>query len=350
MRDVVCRAMTKAPATLNALTMADPLGNPKRPIRRRVFVAGSVALLAAPWVADGQERNPPRIGALLLTSNPENFQRQFGEALQELGYAQGRNIAIEYRSAAAGEVDHLAELAGELVRLRSDIIVAQNTPAAQAAKRATADIPIVIMAGDPVGTGLVSSLARPGGNVTGVSAIAAEFGGKLLQLLRELLPTANQFATLAHATDPFARPFVEQIQSAARDVGVRIQLIVVRGAEEFSEAFASMVRERSDAVVIQPILATRRAAELAVESRLASIATGRSFAESGGLLSYAADQVDLYRRAAYFVDRILKGAKPADLPVEQPTRFELVINLKTAQALGLTVPQSLLARADEVIE
>ena len=156
MRDVVRRAMTKAPATLNALTMADPLGNPKRPIRWRVFVAGSVALLAAPWVADGQERNPPRIGALLLTSNPENFQRQFGQALQELGYAQGRNIAIEYRSAAAGEVDHLAELAGELVRLRSDIIVAQNTPAAQAAKRATADIPIVIMAGDPVGTGLVS--------------------------------------------------------------------------------------------------------------------------------------------------------------------------------------------------
>jgi putative tryptophan/tyrosine transport system substrate-binding protein len=350
MRDVVRRAMTKAPATLNALTMVDPLGNPKRPIRRRVFVAGSVALLAAPWVADGQERNPARIGALLLTSNPENFQRQFGEALQELGYAQGRNIAIEYRSAAAGEVDRLAELAGELVRLRSDIIVAQNTPAAQAAKRATADIPIVIMAGDPVGTGLVSSLARPGGNVTGVSAIAAEFGGKLLQLLRELLPTANQFATLAHATDPFARPFVEQIQSAARDVGVRIQLIVVRGAEEFSEAFASMVRERSEAVVIQPILATRRAAELAVESRLASIATGRSFAEAGGLLSYAADQVDLYRRAAYFVDRILKGAKPADLPVEQPTRFELVINLKTAQALGLSVPQSLLARADEVIE
>ena len=153
--------MTKAPATLNALKMADPLGNPKRPIRRRVFVAGSVALLAAPWVADGQERNPPRIGALLLTSNPENFQRQFGEALQELGYAQGRNIAIEYRSAAAGEVDRLAELAGELVRLRSDIIVAQNTPAAQAAKRATADIPIVIMAGDPVGTGLFASIARP---------------------------------------------------------------------------------------------------------------------------------------------------------------------------------------------
>jgi putative ABC transport system substrate-binding protein len=350
MRDVMRRAMTNAPATLNALTIADPLGNPQRSIRRRVFVAGSVALFATPWVADGQERNLPRIGALLLTSNPENFQRQFGEALQELGYAQGRNIAIEYRSVAAGEIDRLAELAGELVRLQSDIIVAQNTPAAQAAKRATATIPIVIMAGDPVGTGLVSSLARPGGNVTGVSAMAAEFGGKLLQLLRELLPTANQFATLAHATDPFARPFVDQIQSAARDIGVRIQLIVVGGAEEFSGAFASMVRERSDAVVIQPILATRRAAELAVESRLASIATGRSFAAAGGLLSYAADQVDLYRRAAYFVDKILKGAKPADLPVEQPTRFELVINLKTAQALGLTVPQSLLARADEVIE
>jgi putative ABC transport system substrate-binding protein len=180
------------------------------------------------------------------------------------------------------------------------------------------------MADDPVGTGLVASLARPGGNVAGVSAIAAELGGKLLQLLRELLPAANQFAILAHATDPFAGPFVEQIQSAARDVGVRIQLVVVRGAEEFSGAFASMVSERTDAVVVQPILATRRAAELAVESRLASIATGGSCAEAGSLLFWSADQVDLYRRAAYFVDKILKGAKPADLPVEQPTRFELL--------------------------
>jgi putative ABC transport system substrate-binding protein len=175
-------------------------------------------------------------------------------------------------------------------------------------------------------------------------------GGKLLQLLKELLPTANQFATLAHATDPFARPFVAQIQSAAQNLGVRVQPVVVRGAEELSAAFASIVRERTDAVIIQPILATRAAAELAVESRLAAISTGRSFVEAGGLLSYAADLADLYRCAAYFVDKILKGAKPADLPVEQPTRFELVINLKTAKALGLTVPPSILSRADEVIE
>ncbi len=330
--------------------MADALGKPNESMRRRELVAGSIALFAAPWVAKSQERKVSRIGALLLTSSPENFERQFGRALQELGYEQGRNISIEYRSAAAGEVDRLSELAGELISLRSDIIVAWNTPAAHAAKRATVDIPIVIIAGDPVGTGLVVSLARPGGNVTGVSSTAAELGGKLLQLLKELLPTANQFATLAHTTDPFARPFVEQIQSAARNLGVRVQPVVVRGAEELSSAFASIVRERTGAVIIQPILATRAAAELAVESRLAAISTGRSFAEAGGLLSYAADLADLYRRAAYFVDKILKGAKPADLPVEQPTRFELVINLKTAAAIGLTVPPSILSRADEVIE
>jgi putative ABC transport system substrate-binding protein len=237
-----------------------------------------------------------------------------------------------------------------LVRLRCDIIVAWNTPAAHAAKRATADIPIVVIAGDPVGTGLVASLARPGGNITGVSSIAAELGGKLLQLLRELLPTASQFSALAHSTDPFAKPFVEQIQSAARDIGVRILPVVVHGADELSGAFASMVRERTDAVVIQPILATRAAAELAVVHHLPSISTGRPFAEAGGLLSYAADLVDTYRRAAYFVDKILKGAKPADLPVEQPTKFELIVNLRTAKLLGLTVPQSMLALADEVIE
>jgi putative ABC transport system substrate-binding protein len=217
------RLISKAPATLSAIIMGDPIQS----VRRRTFVTASIALFVVPSVAKSQERKVPRIGALSLTSSPENFERQFGRALQELGYEQGRNITIEYRSATAGKADHLTELAGELVKLRSDIIVAWNTPAAHAAKRASADIPIVIIAGDPVGTGLVASLARPGGNVTGVSSTAAELGGKLLQLLKELLPAANQIATL----DPFARPFAEQIQSAARDLGVRIQPVVVSGAE-----------------------------------------------------------------------------------------------------------------------
>jgi putative ABC transport system substrate-binding protein len=273
--------------------------------------------------------------------------------LRELGYVEGQNILVEYRY-AAGDVDRLIDLAAGLVRLKVDVIVAQSTPSVQAAKGATAEIPIVMApAGDPVGTGLVATLARPGGNVTGLSAIGAGLGGKLLQLIRETRPAVTRVAVLAHATDPFARPFLAQIKAAADSVGVRMQAVVVRGAEEFDGAFAAMVKERAGAVIVQPILATKHAADLALKHRLPSITSGvgvRAFPELGGLMSYGANSETYHRHAAVYVDKILKGAKPADLPVAQPTQFELVINMKTARALGLTIPPLLLLRADHVVE
>ena len=237
----------------------------------------------------------------------------------------------------------------ELVQLPVDLIVAVSTPTVHAAKRATPTIPIVFIAGDPVGTGLVASLARPGGNATGISGIGG-LSGKCLDLLRELLPTVTHVAVLVHTTDPFARPFLEDIQAAAQSVGMRIQPVVVRGAEEFDGAFTAMIHEGAGAVIIQPILATPRAAALAVQHHLPAISTFGSFAEEGGLMTYTANLAERWRSLTTYVDKILKGAKPADLPVEQPTRFELIINLKTAQALGLTVPPVLLFQADKVIK
>lgn len=223
--------------------------------------------------------------------------------------------------------------------------------AVQAAKRATSEIPMVMVtAGEPVGTGLVASLARPGGNVTGTSGNSAELGGKRLELIREVVPSVSRVAALAHATDLFARPFLEQLQLAGRGVGVRIQTVIVRGDDDLEGAFAAMVRERAGAVVLQPILATPRAAELTLKYRLVAVSGGRRFVEAGGLFSFWPRLTDLYRRTAYFVDRILKGAKPADLPVEEPTRFDLVINLRSRKAPGLAIPHSLLLWADEVIQ
>jgi putative ABC transport system substrate-binding protein len=314
-----------------------------------LIITLAVGVLVGPLAAEAQQAKVPRIG-MLLVSYPEHTQARFRKALRDLGYVEGQNILVEYRSAPAGQTDRLADLATELVRLKVDVIVAQFTPSAQAAKRATADIPIVMApAGDPVGTGLVASLARPGGNVTGLSGMGAELSGKLLQLIKELLPAVTRVAALVHTTDPFARPFLDQIRSAARSLGVQIQPVVVGGPEEFDGAFAAMVKERAGAVLVQGLLATKRTADLAVKHRLPAFSAGRTFAETGGLMSYAANADDIVRRAAVYVDRILKGAKPADLPVEQPTKFELVINMKTTNALGLKIPQSLLLRADEVI-
>jgi putative ABC transport system substrate-binding protein len=320
---------------------------------RRVFLGALILVLAGGGpLAEAQPGKVPRIGVFVL-DDPDTVLATFREGLRGLGHIEGRNVAVEYRS-AGGQVDRLTDLAAELVRLNVDVIVAQGTLVVQAAKRATAEIPIVMApAGDPVGTGLVATLGRPGGNVTGLSATSVDLGGKLLGLIKELRPGVTRVAVLVHATDPLARPFKEQIQSAAGGVGVRLQPVVVHGADEFDGAFAAMVRERTGAVVIQPMLATRRAADLAAKHRLLSITTGvstKAFPASGGLMSYGANPAEFYRRAAVFVDKILKGAKPADLPVEQPTKFEFVINLKTAKALGLTIPPSLLLRADQVID
>ena len=318
-------------------------------MRRREFITLLGGAAAWPLAARAQQPKLPRIG-VLIPANPEPFWSVFRDGLREHGYIEGQNIQFEFRS-ADGKPNLLRELAAELVRLKVDIIVAHQTPAVTAARQATTEIPIVMAgAGDPVATGLISSLARPGGNITGLSGTTAELGAKTLELIRDMLPSTRRVAVLANAADPFSKPFVEQIELGGRTLGIAIQTIMVRGAEEFDAAFAAMVKERADAVIVQPSLPRKPALDLALKHRLPPISPTRLFPSEGGLMSYSANQNDLYRRAAFYIGRILKGAKPADLPVEQPTRFELVINLKTAKALGLTIPPSVLLRADHVIE
>ena len=318
-------------------------------MRRREFISIAGAVAAWPLVGQTQQTQVPKIG-ILLVGNREPFSSVFREGLRELGYIEQQNLLLEVRS-SEGRPNLLSDLASELVQLGVDVIVASETPAVQAAKRATSAIPIVMApSGDPVGTGLIASLARPGGNVTGLSAATAELAGKSLELLREILPTAHRVAALADPANPFTKPFVEQIQIAGRALGFDIRPAMVRGVEDYGPAFSAMVTERVDAVIIQPTLPRKEAVDLTLKYRLPSVSGNRAFADTGGLMSYSASVADRYRNAAIYVDKILRGAKPADLPVQQPTRFELVINLKTAEALGLTVPPTLLARADEVIE
>src|SRR5438477_2888599 len=250
-----------------------------------------------------------------------------------------------------GNLDRLPELAAELVRLKVDIIVTWFTPTALAAKRATHEIPIVMAeTGDPIGTGLVASLPRAGGKVTGIASVTAELAGKSVQLVRDLLPSARRVTALANATDPFSKPFLEQIQLGGEATGTAINPIRISNNEEFESAFVAMDRDQPDAIIVQPSLPSKRAAELALQHRVPAVSVPRWFADQGGLMSYSAIYADLFRKAAVYVDKILKGAQPADLPVEQPTKFEFILNLKTAKALGIEVPATLLARADAVIE
>jgi ABC-type uncharacterized transport system substrate-binding protein len=317
-------------------------------IGRRKFLATLGGAAAWPLAAHAQQQKPARIG-VLVPANPEPFWSEFRAGLREYGYIEGQNIAFEFRS-AEGKPERLRGLADEFVRLKVDVIVAHQTPAVIAARQATTEIPIVMAsAGDPVGTGLISSLVRPGGNITGLSSTSAETGAKTLELIREVLPSARRVAVLADAPNPFSRDLVEQIEHGGRTLGVAIKPIRVRGVNEFNAAFAAMVDERADAVIVQGSLPRKPAIDLALKHRLPLIGVN-PFAREGGLMSYSAHTSDLFGRAAYYVDRILKGAKPADLPVEQPTKYVLVINLKTAKALGLEIPPTLLARADEVIE
>ena len=322
-------------------------------MRRREFIGllGGAAAVR-PLAAHAQQPKMPTVGALVIGhTDPEEFWRVFRQGLRDLGYVEGQNIRLEFRS-AEGQANRLPELAAELVRLKVDVIVTWFTPPTQAAKQATRQIPIVMAdAGDPVGMGLVASLGRPGGNVTGIAGMTAELSGKIIELIREMLPAARRVTALANATDPFSKPFLEQVQLGGEATGTTINPIKISSREEFEAAFAAMEKERPDAVIVQPSLPSRRAAELALKHRVPAVSVPRWFAEEqGGLMSYSARYVDLFRKAAVYVDKILKGAQPADLPVEQPTIFELVINLKTVKALGLTVPRVLLARADEVIE
>ena len=305
-------------------------------------------LSAWPTAARAQQRRLTRIG-VLLPANPEPLFGLLRDALRERGYVEGESVQFTVRS-AGGKPDLSRGLADELVRLPVDIIVVWQTPAAFAASQATTQIPIVMaMVADPVGSGLIASLARPGGNITGLSGTTAELGGKILQLIREALPATRRVAILANATDPFTKTFVAQIELAGQALGIATQAQVVRGVEDYEGAFAAMKKERADAVIVQPSLPRKPAIELALKQRLPAMSPSLYFTGEGGLMSYAANLDDSYRRTAHFVERILKGAKPADLPVEQPTRFELRINLITAKALGISIPQALLLRADEVI-
>jgi putative tryptophan/tyrosine transport system substrate-binding protein len=280
----------------------------------------------------------------------------FRQGLRELGWVEGQNIVIEYRY-AEGRPDRLPGLADELVRLKVDVIVASPTPAALAARNATRTIPIVGMSlTEPVAVGLVASLARPGGNVTGVAyGFDTDIFGKQLELLKEVIPKVRRVAILSNPGSSPTQPLImSSVEGAARSLGLQLQLLEARGPGEFDGAFAVMAKERAGALLVTggPVFFLHRArlAELAVKNRLPSMSTQGQWVEAGGLMSYGPSFPDLYRRAATYVDKILKGARPADLPIEQPTKFELVINLKTAQALGLTIPRSLLQRADQVIE
>jgi putative ABC transport system substrate-binding protein len=317
-------------------------------IRRRDFVTLLGGAAAWPLAARAQQNERMRRIGLLLVAGPEPLG-PFREALGDLGYFEGKNIQIEARS-AQGEDTRLPELATELVRSHVDVIIAVQTPAAHAAKNATHDIPIVVMAGDPIATGLISNLARPGGNLTGLSATAAEAAAKSLELIHEIIPGARRVGVLGNADDPFMMPFFEQIQRGAPGVRLEAHQIIVHGSDELNAAFKAIARERADAVIIQGSLPVKPTVDLALKYQLPSLSTQKSAVQAGILMSYSASFAERGRIIASYVDRILKGAKPADLPMQQPTRYELAINLKTAKALGLTVTPTLLARADEVIE
>ena len=300
-----------------------------------------------------QAKKSPRIGVLSSRLGPlPTREGAFQEGLRRLGYVEGQSITIEYRYAEEN-LDRLPDLVAELVHSKVDVIVAVSTPAIEAAKNATKTIPI-IMAGvsDPVGTGFVASLARPGGNVTGLSLQSPELSGKRQELLKEIIPKLSRVAFLVHRQDPGHRLFVKEAQDAGQSLGIRIQPLEAAGFEEIKGAFPAMIRERIGGLIVQPIFVGThglRIADLAARNRLPTISDPTEFADAGGLMSYGPSRSALWQRAATYVDKILKGTKPADIPVEQPTKFEFGINLKTAKQIGVMIPQSVLYRADKVI-
>src|SRR5262245_19940148 len=328
-------------------------------MERREFIALlGVAALTWPLAAGAQQAGKVyRIGYLEGGSSTASSNRieAFRQGLRKLGWVEGQNIVIDYRF-AEGRFDRLPDLAAELVRLKVDIIVAVAALPAAATKNVTATIPIVMIGvTEPVGQGLVASLARPGGNVTGVSFSAGlEIFGKRLELLKQIVPEVHRVAILSNSDNPNQPSVINDVRAAAGSLGVELQLLDARGSAEFDGAFTAMTKERVGSLLVvgDPVffLHRTRLVDLAAKSRLPTIYAIREYVDVGGLLSYGPSLSDLWRSAATYVDKILKGAKPADLPVEQPTKFELVVNLKTAKALGLTIPPTLLARADEVIE
>jgi putative ABC transport system substrate-binding protein len=317
-------------------------------LNEATIIAGLGGAAAAwPWAAYAQQKMA-RVG-ILLAGEAETMGPVI-EGLRELGYVEGHNIQFEIRS-AQGQPDRLPQLAGELVGGKVDVIIASLTPAAIAAKNATHDIPIVMApAGNPVATGLIPSLARPAGNVTGVSGTGPELASKSLELIREIIPSARRVAVLASAKDPVGKLYIEQVQIGAQPLQIEVQPVLVEGPKELGTAFGNISRERAAAVIAQVSLPINAVADLAKQYRLPAISTQKSMVRVGGLASYSPSFIERGHEVAAYVDKILKGAKPADLPVQQPSRYELTINLKTAKALGLTISPTLLNRADEVIE
>ena len=335
-------------------------------MRRRDLLAAicsaAGALIARPGQLGAQQTGKlPRIGYLVTGSRDSLVARRGTDALRqglnERGYVEGKNIAIEYRS-ADGNIERFPGLAAELVRLNVDVIVAANTRAGLAAQRATTMIPIVVsVMGDPVADGLVASLPRPGGNITGLTFLGPELVPKRVELLKEALPGISRVAVLWHPGgygERTTKDMLRDAEAAATAVGVQLRFVDARGAGDFDRAFSAIAAEHADALMVFPspmfFNERRQIVELAAKYRLPSISMAKELVQIGGLMSYGASIYDLIQRSAVFVDKILKGAKPSDLPVEQPTKFELVINLKTAKAFGLAIPQSLIYRADEVIE
>jgi putative tryptophan/tyrosine transport system substrate-binding protein len=325
-------------------------------MRRRDFITSVVTAAALwPFAARAQQTGKTRtIGFLSAGSESSSVAFHFFDALAELGWIEGKNVVFRRRY-AENRLELLPGLAAELVHLNVDVIAANGTLAPLAAKRATSTIPIVMTAaGDPLGSGLVVTLARPGGNVTGMSLMAPELGGKRLELLRELLPRLARVAVLWNAANPYSANVFKETEEAGRTLGIEIQSLEVRGPDDFDGAFETARKGRLDAMITveDPLTFSnrKRIADFTIGQQLPSLSGLREFVADGGLISYGANLADMFGRAAGFVDKILKGANPADLPVEQPTKFELVINLTTAKALGLTIPAAVIARADEVID
>jgi putative tryptophan/tyrosine transport system substrate-binding protein len=318
------------------------------------------SMFAAPLAAEAQQAGKvARIGYMVLSSDAPRFREAFRQGLRDLGYIEGRNFVLEIRSAES-KPERYPALAAELVALKVDVIVVSGggTPAALAAKQATGTLPIVFTnVGDPVTSGLVTSLARPGGNITGLSLVTPELISKRLELLTQAVPGVSRIAVLwqpGALEERTEKDRLQRAEAAGRTLGVRLQFLEVRGPKDFDRAFADMTRARAGALtdLEGPVFWSerKRIVDLAAKNRLPAVYALREFVDVGGLMSYGPDFADLWRRAAAYVDKILKGVKPADLPVEQPTKFELIINLKTAKALGLTIPPSVLGRADQVIE
>jgi putative ABC transport system substrate-binding protein len=325
-------------------------------MRRRDFIRGIVGSTAA-WPIAARAEQPERqrrVGFLRAEKPPAPWMDAFQKALRELGYEEGKNLLFEYRW-AGGDDERLPELANDLVRLNVEVIVVSGTPAILALKKATTTIPIVMAAaGDPVGTGIVKGLAYPGGNITGMSNMIPDVGGKRLQLLQQFAPTAVHIGIIWNANNPFTQLVIHESESAARILNVRLQPLQVQTAADFDSAFETGDREQIDSLIVveDPLTISRRRqiVDFAAKRRIPAVYGAKTFVDAGGFVSFGASFPDLYRRTAFYVDKILKGANPGELPIEQATKFELVINRKTAKALDLNVPDQLLALADEVIE